>query len=57
MVDKKLLDVLACPVCKGGIELHKERIICRACKKAYPVREGIPVMMEAESEPMEENDE
>jgi hypothetical protein len=45
MLDKELLDILACPICKKAIVEEKEELICRACRKAYPVREGIPVML------------
>jgi uncharacterized protein YbaR (Trm112 family) len=52
MIDEELRAILACPACKG-IELTFEetRIICRACRKAYPVRDGIPVMLISEAEP------
>lgn len=51
MLDKKLLDVLACPVCKGPLEYEKEasEVICKADALAYPIREGIPVMLENEA--------
>ena len=45
MIDKELLDILACPICKGSVELKGEKIICAKCKKAYPVKDGIPVML------------
>ena len=50
-LSKDLLEILACPQCKGGIvpdEKH-EKLICAACKLAYPVRDGIPVMLESEA--------
>ncbi len=51
MLDKKLLDILACPVCKGNLEYVKqpEELICKADGLAYPVRDGIPVMLEEEA--------
>lgn len=44
---KELLDILACPKCKGDLDYREpeNRLICTACKLAYPVREGIPVML------------
>lgn len=45
MIDKELMDILACPACKGGVELKGEKIICEKCKKAYPIKDGIPVML------------
>jgi uncharacterized protein YbaR (Trm112 family) len=51
MLDKKLLEILACPVCKGPLEYVKEpeELICKADGLAYPVRDGIPVMLEEEA--------
>lgn len=44
---KELLDILACPKCKGDLDYWEpeNRLICTACKLAYPVREGIPIML------------
>ena len=50
-MDKKLLTILACPLCKGDLDYNKEKqeLICKADGLAYPVREGIPVMLETEA--------
>nr|WP_302473910.1 Trm112 family protein [Legionella sp. PL877] len=48
LVDKRLLDILVCPLCKGKLILKKEELICRFDRLAYPIREGIPVMLEQE---------
>lgn len=50
-MDAKLLDILVCPVCKGNLEYRKEaqELVCPACKLAYPIRDGIPVMLENEA--------
>ena len=50
-MDKKLLDILACPVCKGPLVYMKKKneLVCKADKLAYPVREDIPVMLEEEA--------
>ena len=45
MIDKELLDVLACPACKADIELRENKIVCKKCGKKYPVRDGVPVML------------
>lgn len=52
MIDKELLDILACPVCKGDISYDEpsQRLICAGCGRRYPVRDGIPVMLEEEAE-------
>ena len=45
MIEKEWMDLLACPVCKGAVELRGEEVICAKCKKAYPVKSDIPVML------------
>ncbi len=47
MLDAKLLAILACPICKAKINYNKKynKIICNKCKLAYPVDDGIPVML------------
>ena len=50
MIDKELLDILACPACKADVELKDNKIVCKKCGKKYPVREGIPVMLIDEAE-------
>ncbi|MBI1194282.1 MAG: Trm112 family protein [Gammaproteobacteria bacterium] len=51
MIDKKLLDILACPVCKGPLRYRRdpEELICKVDRLAYPVRDDIPVMLEDEA--------
>jgi|TARA_B110000503_G_scaffold98906_1_gene148100 uncharacterized protein len=51
MIDKKLLDILVCPVSKGPLEYDKEHneLICRLSGLAYPLRDGIPIMLETEA--------
>jgi hypothetical protein len=47
-MDKKLLEILACPVCKGELiyELGNQELICRFDRLAYPIINAIPVMLE-----------
>ena len=54
-VSKDLLDILACPKCKGDIYLTEDGsgLICKACKLKYPIREDIPVMLIDEAEKLE----
>ena len=54
MIDKKLLEILVCPVSKAPLEYDAEKneLICRASALAYPVRDGIPVMLESEARPL-----
>ena len=51
IVDKKLLSILVCPVSKAPLEYDEasQELICRASGLAYPIREGIPVMLENEA--------
>ena len=47
MIDDELLEILACPKCKGEIRLNDEKdgLICDACKLMYPIKDDIPVML------------
>lgn len=51
MLDEKLLEILVCPVTKGPLEYDREReeLLCRSSGLAYPVRDGIPIMLESEA--------
>jgi uncharacterized protein YbaR (Trm112 family) len=51
MIDKKLLDILACPLCKSPLiyDKTKQELICKADRIAFPVRDDIPVMLEDEA--------
>ena len=50
-MDKKLLDILVCPVCKGELVYKKaeQELICKADRLAYPIRDDIPVMLEEDA--------
>lgn len=47
MISKELLDILACPKCKGEVKLNesKDGLTCDACKLLYEIRDDIPVML------------
>ncbi|NLD14083.1 MAG: Trm112 family protein [Gammaproteobacteria bacterium] len=51
MLDPKLLDILACPLCKSAVQYDKDanELICKADGLAFPVRDGIPVMLESQA--------
>ena len=51
MLDKKLLSILVCPVTKAPLDYDepKQELVCRASGLAYPIRDGIPVMLESEA--------
>lgn len=57
-MDKKLLDILACPLCHGPLVYDKKKaeLICKADRLAFPIRDDIPVMLEEEARavPLEE---
>lgn len=55
-ISKELLDILACPKCKGMIVLNEAQngLICGACKLVYEIREGIPIMLIDEAKPLED---
>ena len=51
MIDKKLLSILVCPVTKVPVKYDKEKeeLVCKESGLAYPIRDGIPVMLESEA--------
>ena len=51
MIDEELLRMLACPACKAPVEygVEPESLDCRSCRRRYPVREGIPVLLASEA--------
>lgn len=51
MLDKKLLAILVCPICKGPLhyEAGKLELVCRGDGLAFPIRDDIPVMLEEEA--------
>jgi uncharacterized protein YbaR (Trm112 family) len=54
-VDPKLLEILVCPITKATLEYDAERqeLVSRAAKLAYPIRDGIPIMLPEEARPLE----
>lgn len=58
-MDSKLLAILVCPLCKGPLVYAKEagELICKADRLAFPVRDGIPVMLEDEARRLEDSEE
>ena len=46
-ISKELLDILACPKCKGDIHLNEKSdgLVCNACRLMYPIKDDIPVML------------
>ena len=56
VISKELLDILACPKCKGDIFLNREGdgLVCKACRLVYPIKDDIPVMLVDEAFPYQE---
>lgn len=48
-MDKRLLELLVCPLCKGQLIIKKQELICKFDRLAFPVRDGIPAMLEQEA--------
>ena len=58
-MDARLLDILVCPLCKGPLEYDRQKseLCCRIDRLAFPIRDGIPVMLESEARALIESDE
>ncbi|HZU05704.1 MAG TPA: Trm112 family protein [Chloroflexota bacterium] len=50
MLDEELLRILACPVCVTPLSQVGDRLVCAACGRRYPIRDGIPVLLVDEAE-------
>ncbi len=57
-MDKKLLDLLVCPLTKAPLVYDKtaQELRCKASRLAYPIRDGIPVLLESEARPLSEDE-
>ncbi|KIP96572.1 MULTISPECIES: Trm112 family protein [Pseudomonas] len=57
-MDPKLLDILACPITKGPLKLSQDKteLISKGAGLAYPVRDGIPVMLESEARTLNDDE-
>ena len=53
-ISKELLEILACPKCKGDVYLNEteDGLICNACKLLYEIKDGIPIMLIDEAKPL-----
>jgi uncharacterized protein len=58
VLDTRLLEILACPLCKGPLLVNRaeQLLICRGDRMAYPVRDGVPVMLESEARVLSSDD-
>lgn len=57
-MDDKLLDILACPLCKGPLKYQKaaEVLVCRADRLAFPLQDGVPMMLEEDARQLAHDD-
>ncbi|WP_457572845.1 Trm112 family protein [Desulfolithobacter sp.] len=57
MIHKELLDILACPKCKGPVFLTDDQngLVCTQCRLVYPIRNDIPIMLIDEARPMKKD--
>ena len=58
MMDSRMLEILACPVCKGPLKYQREAqvLVCRMDRLAFPVRDDVPVMLEEEARQLAADD-
>ena len=57
-MDARLLEILACPICKGTLKYQRDArvLVCRLDRLAYPIRDGVPVMLEEEARQLAADD-
>ncbi|MDR2688398.1 MAG: Trm112 family protein [Azoarcus sp.] len=57
-MDARLLEILVCPLCKGPLDYLKDEqeLVCKADRLAYPIRDGIPVMLDEEARALSAED-
>jgi hypothetical protein len=57
-MDPRLLEILACPVCKGTLKYAREAqlLVCRMDRLAFPIRDDVPVMLEEEARQLTADD-
>jgi uncharacterized protein YbaR (Trm112 family) len=57
-MDTRLLEILACPVCKGTLKFQRDAqlLVCRMDRLAYPIREGVPVMLQEQARQLAADD-
>ena len=58
MLDSRLLEILACPLCKGPLAYRREAgvLVCRGDRLAFPIADGVPVMLEGEARVLSSDD-
>jgi|YelNatPaOPRAMG01_1025707.scaffolds.fasta_scaffold01109_21 uncharacterized protein YbaR (Trm112 family) len=55
MLDKKILDFIVCPQCKGDLKLEGEFLICQNCQLKYPIKDDIPILLIEEAQKIDQD--
>jgi uncharacterized protein YbaR (Trm112 family) len=55
MLDKKILDFIVCPQCRGDLKLEGEFLICQNCQLKYPIKDDIPILLIEEAQKMDQD--
>jgi uncharacterized protein YbaR (Trm112 family) len=57
MISQQLLDIIACPQCKGPVQytVAQDGLVCLACQLVYAIRDGIPIMLIDEAKPLQQD--
>ena len=57
-MEERLLDILACPVCKGPLKFQRDAavLVCRAERLAFPIQNGVPMMLEEDARQLSHDD-
>jgi uncharacterized protein YbaR (Trm112 family) len=55
MLDKKILDFIVCPKCKGDLKLEGEFLICQNCQLKYPIKDDIPILLIEEAQKIDQD--
>lgn len=50
MLDKDLLNILVCPLCKADVQEKDGKVLCSKCNKKYPIKNGVPIMLAEEAQ-------
>ncbi|MDQ1237680.1 MAG: hypothetical protein O5V64_529 [Wigglesworthia glossinidia] len=51
-MDQKLLNIIACPICHGKLNLKQKKLVCELDSVAFPIEDGIPILLENASHPI-----
>jgi uncharacterized protein YbaR (Trm112 family) len=55
MLDKKILDFIVCPQCRGDLKLEGEFLICQNCQLKYPIKDDIPILLIEEAQKIDQD--